>query len=176
MLNNQSISIFSQLGSDLGNFSCIDRLSNSGGLLDSSLVPGESSFFSLVFQLFDELLFSPSDLGREISQSTELTERSQFNTSHGIWDVLFLGSVIRGGDSFENFKSAQSSSSNCSLVGKHSSNTSPEDSWRSSVMHESSSRIGQQSLSQELSKFSFVSEERSSDVDTFSSNNNNSLT
>lgn len=43
-------------------------------------------------------------------------------------------------------------------------------------MHESSSRIGQQSLSQELSKFSFVSEERSGDVDTFSSNNNNSLT
>ena len=109
-------------------FGGIDILSNSTSLFDSSFVPGESSLLSLIFQLLDELLLSPSNLSGQVSEGAELSEGSQFHTSHGIGHILLLGGVVGGGDTLENFKSAQSGGTDGSLVGQHSSNASPEDS------------------------------------------------
>lgn len=61
-------------------------------------------------------------------------------------------------------------------MGKHSSDGSPEDSGRCSVMNESSAGVGKQSLSQEFREFDFVSEKRAGDIDAFTSDDNNSLT
>ena len=176
MTDRLSISVLSELLSDFGNLSSIDWLSDSASLFNSSFVPGEGSLFTLVFELFNELLLSPTDLRRKITKGAELSEWSQLNTSHGIGNVLLFSGVIRSRNSLENFESAQSCGSNCGFVGQHSSDASPEDSWRSSVVHESSSWVGQKSLSQKLSEFGFVSEEWASNVDSFSSDNNNSLT
>ena len=174
--SKQSISVLSKLLSDFGNFSCIDILSYSSSFLDSSLVPGEGSLLSLVLELLNELLFSPTDLRWQISEGAELPEWGQFDTSHGIGDILLLGGVIRSGNTFENFKSAQSCGTDSGFVGQHSSNASPEDSWWGSVVDEGSSGVSQKSLSQKLSEFGFVSEQGASDVDSFSSHNNDSLT
>jgi hypothetical protein len=61
-------------------------------------------------------------------------------------------------------------------MGQHSSNGSPEDTGRSTVVNESSAGVCEESLSEELGKFDFVSEEGSCDIDTLCSNYSYSLT
>ena len=118
----------SQLVSDFGDLFLVEGFSDSVGLLDSLLVPFLSSFSSLSFQLFDEVLFSPSDLAGQISQLAELSEAAQFDSSKGIWDNLSLLGVVWSWDSFEYFQSTEGSGSDGLLVWKHSSNSSPENS------------------------------------------------
>lgn len=92
-------------------------------------MPFFGSFCSLVFELFDEVLFSPSDLAGQIAQLAELSEAAQFDGSKSIWNDLSLLSVIRSWDSFEDFNSTEGSGTNGFLVGKqYSSDGSPNHS------------------------------------------------
>lgn len=164
-----------KLFSEFADFCGIDGLSCSARLLDSFLVPVKSSFFAFCLELLNEVLLSPADLRGEVAQSAEFTEGCQLYASHGIWDVLLLGGVIGSWDSFENFESAQSSSSSCSFMREHASDASPENTWRSTVVDESTTRIGEESFAQELWEFGFVSEERTWDVDAFATDDDDSL-
>lgn len=58
---------------------------------------------------------------------------------------------------------------------KHSPDSSPENSRGGAVMHESPAGVGEQSLSEELTKLDLISEERSSDIDSLSSHDSHSL-
>ncbi len=60
-------------------------------------------------------------------------------------------------------------------MGEHASDCSPEDSGGGSVVDECSARVGEQSLSEELREFDFVSEEGSCDVNAFTSDDCYSL-
>lgn len=91
-------------------------------------MPSKSSLFAFSFKLLDELLFTPSDLRGKISQSTELSEAGKLNTSHSIRNVLLFSCIIGGWNSFKNFEFAESNSSSGGFVGKHTSDTSPENS------------------------------------------------
>jgi hypothetical protein len=114
-----------QLISDFGDLFLVEGFSDSVGLLDSLLVPFLSSFSSLVFELFDEVLLAPSDLAGQISQLAELSEAAELDGSEGIRDDLPFFSIIRSWDSFEDFESAQSSGTDGLLVWQHTSDGSP---------------------------------------------------
>lgn len=58
---------------------------------------------------------------------------------------------------------------------KHASDGSPEDSGRSSVVSGTSSGVMDHLLSHELGELDLVSEEGSRDIDSFSSDDNDSL-
>ena len=117
-----------QLVSNFGDLFLVEGFSDSVGLADSLFVPFFGSLSSLAFQLFDEVLFSPSDLAGQISQLAELSEAAQLDGSEGIRNNLSLLGVIRSRDSFEDFQSAEGSSSDGLLVGEHSSDGSPDHS------------------------------------------------
>ncbi len=138
----RSKSVLGQLISDFGDLLLIQSLSDSVGLWYSLLVPFLGSLSSLAFQLFNEVLLAPSDLAWQISQLTELSEAAQLDSSQSIWDNLSFFSIIRSGDSFEDFQSAQSGSTDGLLVWEHTSDSSPEHSWGSSVMDVSSVGVG----------------------------------
>ena len=59
---DKSVAELSQLISDFGDLFLVECFSDSVGRLNSLLVPFFGSFSSLVFKLFDEVLFAPSDL------------------------------------------------------------------------------------------------------------------
>ena len=138
----KSVPILSQLVSDFSNLFLVESFSYSIGLLNSLFVPFLSSFSSFWFELFNEVLFSPSDLAWKIAQFTELSEAAQLDSSQSIRNDLSLFSVIWSWNSFEYFKSTKSWSSNGSFMWKHTSDSSPENSWWSSVMYMTSCWVG----------------------------------
>ena len=105
-------------------------------------MPFFSPFSSLVFELFDEVLFSPSDLTGQVSQLAELSEAAQLNGSEGVgYDLSLLG-VVGGWDSFEDFESGEGSSADGFLVWEHASDGSPDHSGGSSIMYVTSGGVG----------------------------------
>lgn len=127
--------------SDLCDFSSVYGFSGSAGLFDSPLMPVEGSFLALSLEIFDKLLFAPSNLSGEVSQVTELPEAGELDASHGLRNVLLFGSVVGGGHSLEDFESAKGGGSSCGFVREHSSDTPPEDSRGCAVVDEGPSGV-----------------------------------
>ncbi len=100
-----------------------------------------------------------------------------FESQHleGIGDDESLLLVVRRRHSLEDFELGKSSSASCGESGQHASDGSPEDSGGTSVVRKACAWVSVSSLSEELSELDFVSEERSGDVDLFSSDDDDSL-
>ena len=105
-------------------------------------MPGHCAFSSLFFHSGNKLLLAPSDLGRQVTEGAELTEVTQLDASHGVRHAEPLLSVVRSGNSLENFEAAESSGSTGGLVGDHASDGAPEDTGRSAVVHEGAAGVG----------------------------------
>jgi hypothetical protein len=138
------------LSLDSINFLDVEGLSNVVGLGNSLLVPCGGSLSALVLELADQGLLSPSDLAGKVTKGAELSEAGQLNCSEGIGDELSLLGVIGGGNSLEDFESAECLSSSGGLMGQHASDGSPEYSGGGTVVYESSAGVSQESLSQEF--------------------------
>ena len=131
-----------QLVSDFSYLFLVEGFSHGVGSLDSLLVPFLSSVSSLTFKLINEVLLAPSDLTGEVSQLAELSEAAQLYSSQSIRNDLSFFSIIRSGDSLEDFESAQGSGADGDLVWQHTSDGSPYHSGWSSVVDVSSSGVG----------------------------------
>ena len=144
-----------------------------GGL---SLIEFMGSFLSLGFQLLNDGLSLPTNFVAEIAQQAEFSEVLKSDDLQSSWDDLSLLGVIGAWDTFESLKSAKSCSTLGGLMGKHTSDGSPEDSGRRSVMGGTSSWVVNHLFSLEFRVLDLVSEEGARDVDSFSSDDNDSLT
>ena len=93
--------------SELGEDSLVSREAESflSGILflDLLLEIGGGSSLSLGFELLDEGLFSPADGVAEISKFAVRSRVSESLDLKSINDDLSLHSVVRGGDTFEDF-------------------------------------------------------------------------
>jgi hypothetical protein len=89
---------------------------------------------------------------------------------------LSLFGVIGGGDSVKDFKFSESGSSSRSFMRKHTSNHSPEDSGRGSVMLDPFAGVMGGSLVQKFVEFNLVSEKGSRLVELVTTDDHDSLT
>jgi len=133
------------------------------------------SFLSLRFQLFNNILVLPTSVSAQITQQAEISEVLESDDLKGRGDDLSLSGVIRSGDTFEDLELTKSGSTSGGLMGKHASDGSPEDSGRSSVVDNTSSGVVDHLLSHEFRELDLVSEEGAGDVDSFSSDDDDSL-
>ena len=145
------------------------------GLSDTLLVPSLRTLLAFVLHRADQLLVAPANLMGKIAKHAEFPETRELDCSHGIWDDLSLHSVVGGGYTIEHFESAHGGSSAGSFVRDHASYSSPEHARGSPVMNESTSRVGEESFSEELMEFGFVSKKGAGDVDRFASHHNDPL-
>ena len=82
---------------------------------------------SLLLKTSDKVLSGPANLLCELSENAELSVGLQSEDLEGVGNNDSLLLVIGEGDSFEDLQAAESGRSLGGLVGKHSSNHSPED-------------------------------------------------
>ena len=138
-------------------------------------VESVGSFLSLGFQLFNNRLVLPTGVSAQITQQAEISEVLESDDLQGRGDDLSLSGVVGGGDTFKDLESSQSGSTSGGFMGKHASDGSPENSRGGSVMDDTSSGVVDHLLSHEFGPFNLVSEERARDVDSFGSDDNDSL-
>ena len=117
--------------------------------------------FSLGFKSVNNLLFSPSNLLRKISELGCLSEVFDSENLEGCWDNEFLFLIIGVGNAFKYLKSGESLFSLLELVRNHSSDSSPEESaWRN-IVNESSCGVGVSSLIMPIHLFDVIFEHSS---------------
>jgi len=133
------------------------------------------SFLSLRFQLFNNILVLPTGVSAQITQQAEISEVLESDDLKGRGDDLSLSGVIRGGDTFEDLELTKGGGTSGSFMGKHASDGSPEDSGGGSVMDDTSSGVVDHLLSHEFRELDLVSEEGARDVDSFGSDDDDSL-
>ena len=104
-------------------------------------MPGHGSFPSLIFHVGDDFLLAPSHLRGEVSQGAEFAEVAQLDTSHSVRHADALLGVVRSRDSLENFEATQGSGSTGTFVRDHASDSAPEDTGGSAVMHEGAAGV-----------------------------------
>ena len=73
-------------------------------------------------------------MGADVAQGTELAVILQLEDFKRFRHDLFFLSIVRGGDTVENFEFGQRSGATGSLVGQHTTDSSPEDSGRGLVV------------------------------------------
>lgn len=173
--SGSSISELGQLFSELLEVVVTSSLLSLLKKIELSLVESGASLLSLFFDGFDDLLLFPADLGAQITQNAVGSEALQSEDLEGLGNNLSLFHVVGGGDTFEAFHSGKSSSTSLCLVGKHTSDGSPEDSGGSSVMGVTSSGVVGHSLSEEFMEFQLISVEGTGDDELFTSNEDDSL-
>ena len=163
--------LFSE-GLEVSTFQSLSSLSLGTVLLFPDLV---GSFLSLRFQLFNNRLVLPTGMSAQISQQAEISEVLESDDLQSGGDNLSLSGIIRSGDTFEDLELTEGSSTSGGFMGKHTSDGSPEDSGRSSVMDSTSTGVVDHLLSHVFRELDLVSEEGAGNVDSFRSNNNDSL-
>jgi len=144
--------------------------------LDPLLVEGGRLQLAPLLQRSYDCLRVPADLVRQTTELAVLAARLQTQHSQGRWNDQALLFVVRRGDPFVHFEALQGFLTPVDLMGKHTSNSSPEDHARGTVVERSACWISVHALLQEIKILQLVSVEVSRDVNAFTSQDDNPLT
>lgn len=135
-----------------------------------------SSLLSLGFEVLDELLLVPTNFSGEILEDGEVSQVVESNASEGRGDGGSLHVAVWIWDTLENLKSGECSSSSWGFMWQHTSDGSPEDlGWVFVMPWTTSPWVSVADAVNKLSVGSEVSLEWTSDVEFFSSNNDDLL-
>jgi len=158
--------------------SCDGNLRLFAEFLVSNALLVESAALDLTsgLQRGDDVLVLPADLVGETSEHTKLPAllQAQHFEAAGHDEALLL--VVGSGDALEHLHPVQSLLSAVQLVGEHTAHRPPEDLARASEMVRASLWVGVMTLTQEGQVLELVTVEATGDVDSFASQDNNTLT
>mmetsp|Transcript_9588 Transcript_9588/g.18798 ORF Transcript_9588/g.18798 Transcript_9588/m.18798 type:complete len:269 (-) Transcript_9588:8-814(-) len=175
--NNRTVTELGELGVDLfalvfcGFRGILENLGH-GELL---FVESSGLHFALSLELFNKVIVTPSSQRGKVSQSAELAVRLQADVLDGTGNDKLLHLIERMRAPLHNLQAVHGGLTLGLLVGNHTTNDPPEDAGRRTVVERSLLRVRVHSLLEESVVFEFVAEERSGNVNLFTSDNNHSL-
>jgi hypothetical protein len=163
------------LETSVGHGLCLGLGSELGGLLHT-LVELGGSLLSLGGELLNELLALPTGVLGHITEDAESSLGLQFQRLEGLRDDHLLLPVIGRWDTVVNSESLESSLTSGSLVGEHTTDSSPENHRRSGVVKRTPLWISSGSLVAELLVLQLISVKRARNVDSLTSDDGDVLT
>jgi len=162
--------VLGDLGRDLG-FGLILEL-EVGALL---LVVDGALDLTFGLQSGDDVLVFPSHFVSETTQNAKLAVRLESQDAESRGDDVPLSFVVRGGNSLVGAVPLHGVLSAGQLVGQHAADGLVQDTARGSVMEWPSLGVDQATLAKVIHVLELVAVETSGDVDTFASDDYNSL-
>jgi len=162
--------VLGDLGRDLG-FGLILEL-EVGALL---LVVDGGLDLTFGLQSGDDVLVFPSHLVSETTQNAEFAVRLEPEDAESRGNDVSLSLVVRGGNSLVGAVPLHGVLSAGQLVGQHAADGLVQDATRGSVMEWPSLGVDQATLAKVIHVLQLVAVETSGDVDTFASDDDDSL-